>query len=110
MASGTISGSATYDGTNRYVDFTISSDYGSSSCSWSCRSYSTTGYQPKTRIALYVNGSCVNDSGYVANWTTYPTGKDYTISETCTVPASGTISFSFGAGVGHNNTTDIQQS
>ena len=110
MASGTISGSTTYDGTNRYVDFTISSDYGSSSCSWSCRSYSTTGYQPKTRIALYVNGSCVNDSGYVANWTTYPTGKDYTISGTCTVPASGTISFSFGAGVGHNNTTDIQQS
>lgn len=110
MASGTISGSATYDGTNRYIDFTISSDYGSSSCSWSCRSYSTTGYQPKTRIALYVNGSCVNDSGYVANWTTYPTGKDYTISGTCTVPASGTISFSFGAGVGHNSTADIQQS
>lgn len=111
MASTTISCDGYYNGTHRIVSATVSSDYGSTSASYTLTSTYDTSQGPYTRVGLYINGSLVYDSGYSGNFNTFPTGRNKSFSGTANnIPASGIVSISLGVGIGHNNLSDATAS
>lgn len=87
----TVGGQSAVDSTTRYIEVSVSSDYGSNTASWSMHSTSTTTQQPYTGVWLYINGSLVGEYNYNSNFSTFPTKKDTWASGTAWVPASGSI-------------------
>lgn len=112
MASVTIEGSNDWSGhsANRILKATVSANAGSGTASYTVSSRYTYTYGSYTRVALYINGSQVFDTGYAKNFSAFPCKQNSTKSGTFSIPANGNIPVRLRGGVSHNNLTDIDVS